>query len=161
METKETILFLRKKKEKTHYCFAFFRFRFLPILIITPISFVLFIFFLIAWLVTKIIDYELMTLFLSSTIFFLFFLVIFLISLLQTIKITNSIFNKNDDVSLLITKIGEKYVLKNITNKTTFSFSKKEVVRKRAFKKIIIVGINKKGMIAFPNTSDIKGLFFE
>lgn len=154
MIDENVIEYKKEKKETPTYCFAFLRFKVAPLLIISPISMVLCLYFVIVSILEK--KYEPILLAISSGTIFIFLLLILLVLTIRFFKATNKMFYESNSVALELVINSERFTITNKLSKSKISFNLIEIKKIRVYKKVIVMEIMHKGLITLPNIPIIK-----
>ena len=95
----------------------------------------------------------------ASSLFLCFVSFFFLIQINRINKAAKELFSNTDCVEFELINNERSFKLTNLDNNNVYCFDYNEIIRKAFYKNVIVIYINKKGSISFPNTIEIKRLF--
>ena len=161
MITETTIYYDKRKKDINAYCFEMALFRSAFFVFYGPLSFSIFLYCLIVFLIERNNPVFLIFM-LTGLIGFVFSAFYFMFVFLMNKKYMKLLFTQNDVVNFSITVKSSRFILLNHNLGKSFSFALNDIKSVEYHKKTIIIKvINKelRSFIIFPNLRSLKSIF--
>lgn len=151
----KTVSFSVYKKDSVKNCFAILWLDIKVILILFPISFVLFVYFLIVRIMAT-SEKEITILLLSSLLLMCFMLLLIIVYFYRLMTQYKKLFVSNDKIEFKLSRENNKIILLNLITNIASNFDLNDVLQTKIYREILIIKLKNKKTIVLPRQQEIE-----